>query len=272
MRKINLFNVVILFALIMSTSSIYGQGGYLNISAGYGFQMSSGNLGNFYIFRTTNSSNTYKQVNLSLGKGFNFGGAVGLMFNKNIGAELGITYLIGAKSKAQDSYIGGQTDYKLSARMLRINPSLVISAGYKVINPYAKMGVLIGLGSVNEEIVDNAGGDLTEGKIKMNGRFALGANAGVGLLCKLNKRFYLFGELNMINMSYAPTKGKLTEATLNGVDILSHMTTSDKETEYVDSYTDSQSNPQLDSQPTKAMKVKIPFGSVGAILGFRICF
>lgn len=272
MRKFNLVNVVILFVLILATSRVYGQGGYLNINAGYGFQMSSGNLGNFYNFSTTNSSNTYKQINLSLGKGFNFGGAIGYMFNKNIGSEIGISYLVGAKSKAQDIYVGGQTDYKLSARMLRINPSLVISSGYNLINPYAKIGLLIGSGSVFEELVDNDGGDLTEGKIKMNGGVALGANASLGVLCKLSKRFYFFGELNMVNMSYAPTKGKLTEATLNGVDILSDMTTSEKETDYVDSYTESQSNPQLDSQPTKSLKVKMPFGSVGAILGLRICF
>lgn len=266
---LNAFLIVTLVSLF--ANNLFGQGAYLNINAGYGLMMSSGNLPNFYSLTTSSNSDTYKQVNLSLGKGINFGGAFGYMFNKNIGAELGVSYLLGGKSKAQDIYQGGKTDYTLSARMLRINPSIVIASGLNGINPYAKIGLIVGTGSVTEETIDNDGGDISRVLVKMNGGVAIGGNAGLGVLFDISKKISFFSEINMTSLSYAPTKGKATKATYNGIDILSDLTTSEKEIEYVDSYTES-NTPPPDSQPSKGLKTKLPFGSIGINLGMRFSF
>ena len=101
---------------------------------------------------------------------------------------------------------------------------------------------------------------------------AIGGNAGLGVLCKLNKEMTFFGEINMVNLSYAPTKGKVEVATYNGIDVLSNMTTSQKEMVYVDSYTYFDSNPPALSDPAIRIKSKMPFGSAGITLGMRICF
>ncbi len=271
MKKNYLNTFLIATLATLFTNSLYGQGAYLNINAGYGLMMSSGNLPNFYSLTTSSNSDTYKQVNISLGKGINFGGAFGYMFNKNIGAELGVSYLLGGKSKAQDIYQGGKTDYTLSAKMLRINPSIVVASGLKGINPYAKIGLIIGTGSVTEETIDNDGGDITSVLVKMNGGIAIGGNAGLGVLFDIRKRISFFSELNMTNLSYAPTKGKAIKATYNGKDFLSDLTTSEKEMDYVDSYTES-NTPPPDSQPSKGLKSKLPFGSIGINLGIRFSF
>jgi hypothetical protein len=272
MKKKYLSTVLIAFAIGLFTNNIYAQGAYIDFNAGYGFSMSSQNIEwlDFYNYTIGNNSFTNEQVNVSLGKGFSVGGTFGYMFNKNIGAELGVSYLIGGKSKAQDNYTNGKTDYTLSSKMLRINPSIVISSGFNGINPYAKFGLIIGSGSIMYEYNDNDDVDIEIIKMKMNGGLALGLSSSIGVLFNLNDKMSFFGELNMINLSYAPTKGEITEATFNGTDGLPNMTTSEKEIEFVDSYTYNINNPPSDSQPRKELKHKMPFGSFGINFGLKI--
>ena len=270
--KTNYLNTFLIVSLAtLFATNLRGQGVYIGINGGYGFMMSSGNLSNFYTLTTSSNSETYKQVNLSLGKGIDFGGSFGYMFNRNIGAELGVSYLLGGKSKAQDIYQSGKTDYTISAKMLRINPSIVVASGFKGINPYAKIGLIIGTGSVNTETIDNNGGDVSRALIKMNGGVAIGGNAVLGVLFDLSKKISFFSEINMTNLSYAPTKGKAIKATYNGIDILSDLTTSQKEIEFVDSFTES-NTPPPDSKPSKSLKTKYPFGSIGINLGIKFSF
>jgi len=274
MKNLKLLSLIIAFTCILCVNNLFGQGAYVNINAGYGLNMSSQNLYYFDFYNSTSGSNsyTYEQVNVSLGKGLNLGGAFGYMFNENIGVELGISYLLGGKSKAKNTYIGGTTDYTLSSKMLRINPSLVIASGFEKINPYAKFGLVIGSGSIMCEYNDNDDGDILVMKMKLNGGIALGLSSGIGAMFNLSDNMSFFGELNMVNLSYAPTKGEVTEATYNGVDELPDLTTSEKEIEFVDSYTYNSSNPPADSQPSKELKQKLPFGSFGVNIGLRINF
>jgi len=274
MKNLKLSCLITALTCILCGNNLFGQGAYVNINAGYGASMSSQNLDyfDFYNYTTTSNSRTSEQVYVSLGKGLNFGGAFGYMFNENFGAELGFSYLLGGKSTAKYYYDGGTTDYTLSSTMLRINPSLVISSGLEGVNPYAKFGLVIGTGSVNYEIEDNDDGDILKTKLKMDGGLALGLNAAIGANFTLSENMSLFGEINMINMSYAPTKGELTEATYNGADELPELTTSEREIEYVDSYTISYINPPAESEPSKELKQKLPFGSFGLNFGLRISF
>ncbi len=275
--KMNYFKpLLMVFVISLFANNLFAQGAYVNINAGYGLSMSSQNLNNFYNSTDVLNSRTDEQVNLSLGSGVNIGGALGYMFNKNIGAELGLSYLLGGKSKAQDLYDGdtplgiptvGTTDYTLSSNMLRINPTLVIASGFEKINPYAKFGFVIGSGSIMSEYIDNDGTDIEIRKEKLNGGLAFGLNAGVGALYSLSEKMSFFGELNMVNLSYAPTNGELTEATDNGANELSGMTIRQRETVFVSSY--NRDAPRPDSQPRQELKQKFPFGSFGVNIGLR---
>jgi hypothetical protein len=280
MKKIYYLKAVLMvFAISLFANNLFAQRAYININAGYGVSMSSQNIDYFDFYNLTVGKNSYtvEQVNVSLGKGLNFGGTFGYMFNENIGAELGISYLLGSKSKAKDEYVyddntGGTTDYTLSSKMLRFIPSFVISSGFEGINPYAKLGLVIGTGSIFFDYDDNDDGDKTIMKMKLNGGIALGLNAAIGAIFNINDNISLFGELNMVNLSYAPNKGETTELTYNGTDILPDLTTREKETEYVDSYTYNYDSPPPDSEPRQELKQKFPFGSFGINFGVRIEF
>lgn len=274
MKNLKLLSLIATFTCILFVNNLFGQETYMKINAGYSVNMSSQNLEyfDFYNYTSGSNSNTNEQVFVSLGKGLNFDGTIGYMFNENIGAELRLSYLIGGKSTAKDDYDDGTTDYTISSNMLRANPSFVLSTGLKAINPYAKFGLIIGTGSVNYEFEDNEDGDIYKANIKMDGGLAVGLNAAIGVNYTFNDNMSLFGEINMINMSYAPDKGVYTEATYNGADELPDMTTREKEIDFVDSYTYNQNDPPPESEPRKELKQKLPFGSLGLNLGLRIGF
>jgi hypothetical protein len=270
MKKIYFKMSLAIFVIGLFANNLFAQGAFVNFHAGYGFQMSSQNISyfSFYNQTTGNNSITNEQINVSFGKGINFGGAFGYMFNKNVGAELGVSYLIGGKTKARDISPNSITDYTLTSNMFRINPSLIIASGFEKLNPYAKFGLVVGFGSVKYGYTDNNDGDIEVRKRTLNGGAAIGLTSALGLMYDLSSKLSLFGELNMVNLSYAPTKGEYTEATYNGIDELPGMTTRERSSDFLNKYT--YTNPPLDSQPKQELKEKLPFGSLGLNIG--LCF
>jgi hypothetical protein len=264
MKKMYLKMCLVVLGISLITVNLNAQGLYFDVNMGYGHKMSSATNSNATY---ANNSTTYEKVNYSFGKGINFGGACGYMFNKNVGAELGINYLIGGKTKTTDTYNGGQTDYTASAKMLRIMPTLVVASGLEGFNPYAKFGLVIGSGAIKTTYHDNDNGDIEDIEMKMKGGLAFGMSSALGAMFDLSDNLSLFFEFNMINMSYSPKTGEVTKATYNGVDELITMTTSQKKIEFVDEYTVSNTTPQPDSQPDQQLKERHPFGSFGGTFG-----
>ena len=272
MKKSKQILVLIVLAISTCFTSLHAQGLFVKINAGYGLQTSSQNIGYYAFFNQASATGSFtrEQINVSFGKGLNFGAGVGYMFSENVGAELDVSYLLGGKSVAHDTYTGGYTDYTLNARFLRLNPSLIISAGSGNISPYVKMGVLFGMGSITYIYDDYDDGDITYYKEKLNGGISFGLTSGIGANFSLSDMLSLFGELNMVNMSYAPKKGEVTEFTSNGINQLPDLTTKQKETEFLKEFTVSTANPTPDSQPRQALSQKMPFGSVGLNIGVKI--
>jgi len=233
--------------------------------------MSCQNLPDFYNSSSNNDSAKIDQVNVSLGKGVSFVVTAGYMFNKYLGAEIGFNYLLGTKTKAVYITDYGKTDYFISADMIRFVPSVVITAGLDRVNPYAKFGMILGIGSVTNEMTYEEGSTLVEKTFVMSGGTAIGCMAVTGVLVKLNKHFSFFGELTMVSLSYAPTKGKLIHATYNNNDLLPGLSVKDKETEYVRSLKVNYLDPEPDDQPKKELRQKLPFGSFGISAGVRFC-
>lgn len=77
---------------------------------------------------------------------------------------------------------------------------------------------------------------------------------------------------SMVNFSYSPTKGKLTESTLDGTDRLPDLTTDEKEVDFVKSYTTETNTPYSHLIPRQELKETYPFGSYGLNIGLRIGF
>jgi opacity protein-like surface antigen len=271
--KSNVRIALFIFAVSLFANNLFAQGAYINISAGYGLGMSSQNIDYFHFtnYSIDTATSTYEQVKTSLGKGFVVEGAVGYMFNNNMGAEIGVSYLLGAKTKTEQTLYGSVHNNSLSANMVRINPSLVITCGYEKINPYAKLGLIIGFGKIlYEDDYVSAGGSAVSEKMELYGGMALGLKAGAGVIYNLNERLSLFGELNMVNLSYSPAKGELTESNINGTDRLSEMTVSEKHVDFVESYTTDTYVEYPYTEPRKELKETFPFGSAGISAGIKI--
>jgi len=277
--KKNYFKMLFLIFVInlLSAPLLFAQGAYLNVNSGYSTSMSSQNLSGFENSTFDSYSMKSEQINFSFGKGLNFGADFGYMFNKNLGAEIGVSYLIGGNTISTRTQPNYTSEMTISSKMLRINPSLVITSGFEKINPYAKFGLILGSGYVisssNQEASLFSGQQSNYQSFKLSGGIAIGLTSSIGALYKINDKLSFFGELNMINLSYGPTKGIKTDFRIDGVDMLPSLTTRQKETEYLDSFTEtsSNSNPQ-DSEPSKELKQKLPFGSFGLNLGLRVNF
>ncbi len=272
----NFKKILLVLAISFVSSSMFAQGAYVSLNAGYGLGTSTMSLENYGFTNYTGKTNSYtdEQIFLSLGKGINLNGAFGLMFNENLGAEIGVSYLMGSETESESSYSSGGLDkYTISSNMLRVAPSLVFSSNMGGFSPYAKFGVLIGKGTIdfaNEYTSSTGDESITE--VELKGGMSFGLNAAVGALFTLSDNMSLFGEINMDNMNYSPTEGEVTKATYNGESQLDNMTTREKEIEYVDSYTYDYTNPPSDSEPSKELKHQFPYGKIGFNFGVRIGF
>lgn len=266
---------LLIFVISLFTNNLFAQGAYINLNTGYGLGINLQSVPSFSEEIRNANEYIYEHPGISLGKGFTFGGAVGYMFHKNIGAELGLSYLVGGKSKAKSSYDASRIDKSLSSQMLRIIPSLVITPSFKKINPYAKFGLLIGTGFImNTEKEYYASSTIVPAtKTKSNGGIALGLSSGIGTTFNLSDKVLFYGEFNMVNLSYAPTKGELVHYIWHNGDW--HPAGSEK-IKYVDvdmdSYIGSSNTSSGNSQPRQELKEKFSYGSVGINLGLRINF
>jgi hypothetical protein len=273
--KTKILITIVVLALSLVSANVNSQGLYVKIDAGYGLKFSSQSINyfNFTNFIIDTVSSNKEQVNTSLGKGFNFEGAIGYMFNKYVGAELAGSYLLGAKTKTKQELYGGVRNNSLSANMIRINPSIIIAGGFEKINPYAKFGLIIGFGKITyQDDYTTEGGSVISEKTILNGGVAFGLNAGVGVNFKVNKLISLFGEVNMVNLSYSPLKGELTKSTINGNDRLPDMSIAEKNVDFVSEYTSYTHTPYVHTEPRQELIEKFPFGNVGLNLGIKFTF
>lgn len=262
---------------LLATQGIIAQesGAYVKVNVGYGFATDKQKWQENVTQNSTTSS-TSEIVNLSLGKGVNFGGAFGYNFNKNVAAEIGIGYLLGGETTATDKQLDGDIEkITISAKMLQINPTLVISAGMEKINPYAKFGLLLSSGTTTANDNFTSTGGSREIIIESKGGIQLGFQGGLGLEYKLSENLGIFGELNLNSLSYSPNESTITkDETKTGGIVQNNLIGDDVydiKTVYEDSITSSTSPPDRNA-PRKELKFTLPFGSLGLNLGVKYNF
>ncbi|MEO8760897.1 MAG: outer membrane beta-barrel protein [Bacteroidia bacterium] len=268
--------IIIATVLSLKLTDASAQGLYAGLNGGYGFNLASQNLA-VNNANGNGTSNSYELVKGSFGKGVNFGANVGYMFNKNIGAELGISYLLGSKfestfSKGVNYYTRNQF---LSGKMLRLMPSIRITSGEGKLKPYLRLGIVIGLGgkitSTETEVFTGAS-PTSETTWEYKGGVSFGFAGAVGLNYQISNKIAVFGECGFISQSWAPTKGVLTKDNQNGVDVLPTLTTSQKQTDFVSKYSESFVTPANTSEPSKQLKAYSPFSSLGFNIGIQFNF
>jgi len=284
MKKVNLIAKKVALLMFISLFSIaaYSQF-YINVGGGYNLGIANQSLLNND--ESTNNITKIENVKVSLGKGLNFGLNLGYMFNSNIGIDLQCSYLLGDEttSESKDNYTFLNINFydyekiSIKSQMFRVNPSIIIASGFDKLDPYAKFGVIFGFGSINlnyldEEYENNQLEDKEVVKWKMDGGMAFGISSALGLMYHISDLISVYGELDLVGMSYAPIKGVMTEYTVNGADKLPNLTTDDKEIDFVDDITYDYNNPPSSAEPSKELKNYLPYSSIGLNIGVRFSF
>jgi opacity protein-like surface antigen len=278
-----LFIGLFLVSFIVPYNKAFSQGAYLKMGAGY--QISSNPTNAMSMVSNTISgitTTTYTTENIGLGKGINFGGGLGYFFNSNIGAEIGINYLVGGKNEYTEertnlnmSNFFSKSNSEIYTRMLFVNPSIVLKIPFTQVSPYARLGLVMGFGHLlgETEIKTNSGNtsSIEYTKSKTSGGMAWGANAAFGVDYPLTSQFGLFGEVCINTINYRPKKTETIEARLNGNDVLNTISTRGKIIEYEDKYTEVDSNnPDNPNEPSKFGRINMPLSNLSFQLGIRI--
>lgn len=279
---------VAIMSTLFATQS-YSQGLYVSAGGGYGFSMAPNSSFSATDY-TRNPSGlgtveTYKISNGtgSFGRGLQFGATVGYMFSENIGAELNVGYLVGSKITNTDTELKNNGDTysstaTASGNMLRLTPALRFSVGKDKLKPYMRVGLVIGVGSKIVSTYSSTDFNSSNGKTNIDqsemavtGGVSMGFAAGIGVNYMFSDKVGIFAELGIISQAWAPSKSVLTKSTSNGADNLPFMTTSQKETDYVNSYTTT-SGTFSPGTPSIQLKQYAPFSSVGINVGVHLAF
>jgi hypothetical protein len=287
LKATSIIITVIMLSLVSKNST--AQNFYITAGLGYGFMAASQSLGDNYSY--TSSGNTISEsdqsVKGSFGSGLNFGGALGYMFGEHLGAEIGVSYLSGStiSSTSNTNFVTVSTtsiSYSSSATMLRIIPSLKICGEPAKITPYIRVGLVLGISPTittnsNETDTYTTGfGTTTDTTIaitnKFTGGISIGFSVALGADLKLSDKVSIFGEIGMIAQTWAPTQSNYSTWTKNGVDQLASMTTSQKQTDYLDNYSTTSTVPTNTGLPSQALKQYAPFSSWGFNVGLHFNF
>jgi outer membrane protein W len=279
MKKLLGTIAVIAISMVQQANAQTEKGLYISLNGGYGFSASSENIGVNYTQTSTTSSQS-ENVYGSFGKGMNFGGAIGYNFNSHIGAEIGLGYRIGSEIKNSSIPLSGTINETVrSAKMFEIKPTLVISAGMKKINPYAKFGLLLANAKITENKTrtntTNTNYEKTSEEFK--GGMQLGFQGGIGSDFMITEKIAIFAELNLTSLTYKPTESEfiMAESSVGGV-ITNDLTNADIidiKTIYEDSSTSTFPPAAVDvNSPSKSSKFTTPFGSFGFNIGVKYNF
>ena len=186
---------------------------YVRATFGYGFNIGQTADGTD-ITVADNGDITSKVNTYSLGGGLPLGIAAGYMFNENLGAELGINYLLGSTVETTKfSQTGNSTTVETYTRQLRFNPSLVFTSANEDFNVYGRVGLVIPIigktiseGETNiNAIIDTVDmvpdSRIRKFKIENEGKISLGYSAATGVTYSLTDALEIFGEVELISLA-----------------------------------------------------------------------
>lgn len=292
MKTTKIFALLLLVGMFQNNS--LAQGIYFELNTGYSLSAAPMDFGSNSIENVTNDSYNLEKtiISGSLGKGFELGLKVGYKFSENIGIDLKADYLIGAKYEFEDSYnyttdLGGDTYVEnestigdFSANMFRINPALVFELPQSKMKPYARLGVVLGMGQLKGNYTESysesysGGFDFSttsseEVKSILNGGLSIGSSAEIGVQIGLSDKLSLLAGVKAIGMSFAPKRSEITSYIVDGQEMVSELNTNERETEYVSESSLSGTETTDPNKPSQSLKSFYAFSSVGLSVGLR---
>ncbi len=251
-----------------STAMKAGSGFYVSVQGGYNFPIAGQTLMVDEDF--TGTADSYDDVMGTFGRGANFGIGLGYMVTPNLGAELGLNYLLGSEYSSTSRSSFANVTQTMRGNMFQLSPSVVLRTNQNgPLNHYVKAGLLIGVGSkVTEEWNATSGTNYASSTEEYTGNASLGFTGALGLDYAVNSRISVFGEVKGNALTYKPKESEVVQANINGVDQLPSLTTRDRYTVYLDSYVDDGTVNEADQQS----RISMPFSSIGVNVGLRFKF
>ncbi len=269
---------IMVLAICMMAGTLNAQKAYIRLGVGGGVGLTQYGGDMWADVTATSTSNDLVIKSMGLGSGFNANLAFGYMLADNVGIELGVNEFIGFGKKNHCSVTTSSStlssDTKVSGMMLQIIPAIVLTTGLEKVNPYARIGMIVGIlpsivtkyNSTSTGIPEKAT-TVSEFKEKIYGGIALGFTAAGGIGFNLSEKLSLFGEFVFNGITYAPAKGKYTKYTIDGADQLATMTTRDKQWTYEKKYDSDEDIP--DGSPDKFPKQSFNFSNVELNVGIK---
>lgn len=214
----------------------------LGVSVGYGLGSPGHVLGT-----NTNMTGSYSEKNIygTLGGGVLANVTPGYMFGEHFGIELGLNGFFGSKTMVEETTVPtGKFEHTQRSTQFRITPAVIVKSGGEKVSVYTRAGLVLPLiGSVKSEI-DNQTNPLAPTMIELttSGKVALGYTGALGLNVHFGTKFGFFAEVGATSLRVKSKETEIKKYTVNGNDAMGAMTTSDKQTTYVDELTSSSNN------------------------------
>lgn len=259
---------------VMLTAGLAGaQESYLRAQGGYAlgiFPQSFATMG-------VSQGHASRTEKAALGEGWSAGLAYGYMFTDHLGVELGAGYFGGAAQSFGCACMDGTTTGStFQTEMIQAMPSLVLRGSTGALQPYMRLGAVIGFGAVVSTSTHDMTDQRAEEEWRYYGGVSFGMAASAGVLYELGEQLSIFAELQYIGATYTPERGELTSARRNGEDIRPTLTTSEKEIVFTDEYLGSDALTPPGNQPTdeprRVQRLNYKLSSVGIQIGLLWTF
>jgi hypothetical protein len=268
--------ITLLFSACIS-SSLFSQSFTIALTGGYCLPIASSfNSKSAIEFQNAGFPSFYTaQQNLAY-TSYGQGGNIALSFDwfskKNIGCGLKLNAMISSPYSytAAVTYLNSNsanysfTDKPFSFQFI---PHISFKHDFKVVDPILEMGMLIGITNVKEDYQANyTSGDVVNSTINNHGNVLLGFYSSLGLAFKVSKTVRIMLTVNCSAGSYSPSQWDRTSFTVNGMDQMSYLSTSQKQGTFVKQL--DLTAPQSSNQPHQQLKYSVPFSNVGINAGF----
>ena len=250
----------------------WSQTFYGSLSGGYKFGVGKQNMEHHSVseFIDPYTPWPWEKVDLSLGQGALTNGIIGYDLNQSYGLTLSGSYLFGAEFSSKTSN-NLTVERKLSASMVRINPSVRMYVSQNRFRTYADIGFILGIGKINFNLKNSTvDATILEYSYVYDGGLSYGASARFGMEYQVSKRLRVFGEFQFISQAYAPTKGYLTKYIVNNEDVTeSFQQNASANVVFVDAIQSDPSVSPTPNEPQIRARHSYPFHSFGLNVGVK---
>jgi hypothetical protein len=253
------------------------QNFYTRLGVGVSGGISS-NLDILYSYSNTGSGRQVTVVPVGFGRGFTGSVAFGYTPSKYIGIEFGISEFIGLP-KIADSVMkfpgGSAVEARIKGNMLALNPAIVLRPGFAGIDPYARIGFILGIRPVVNATADFTNASTnppqeSEAIRQFYGGVAAGLNAALGVTWSVSTVISLYAECNFSSINYSPKYSEVIFYEKNGVDQLPSLTVKQTKTEYYNNIRPDEEIPE--TNPDKQLRKSLPFSNAGLAFGIQFKF